>query len=63
LGLTGWVANQMDGTVLVVAEGAEERLTSLVRWLHRGSPSARVNQVDATWLPATGEFHGFDVRR
>ncbi|HMN27621.1 MAG TPA: acylphosphatase [Caldilineaceae bacterium] len=62
LGLTGWVANEFDGTVIVVAEGAEATLNSLLRWLHRGSPSARVDQVDASWLPATGEFYGFDIR-
>jgi acylphosphatase len=62
LGLTGWVANQYDGTVKLVAEGPEETLTILLRWLHRGSPSARVFQVDATWSAATKEFARFEIR-
>jgi acylphosphatase len=62
LRLTGWVANQPDGTVKIVAEGPDEPLDQLVRWLHRGPPAARVDRVDATWAEATGEFHNFTIR-
>jgi acylphosphatase len=62
LGLTGWVANQWDGSVKVVAEGPDEGLRHFLRWLHRGPPAARVEQVDVQWTPATGEFQGFQVR-
>ena len=62
LGLTGWVANHPDRTVRVVAEGSETAVTQFVEFLHRGSPSARVNKVDSQYLPATGEFSNFRVR-
>ncbi len=62
LGLTGWVANRPDGTVEVVAEGPENALASLERWLHRGSPAARVERVDVQWSPASGEFSRFQIR-
>ncbi len=62
LNLTGWVANRFDGTVQVVAEGDRADLERLLNFLHRGSPSARVDRVEATWHAATGEFDRFRVR-
>jgi acylphosphatase len=62
LQLTGWVANQPDGTVYVVAEGPAEQLDQFFHWLHRGSPSARVERVTPNWLDATKEFNRFSIR-
>lgn len=62
LELTGWVANQHDGGVRVVAEGPEAALQQLARFLQQGPPAARVAQVDARWFPAVGEFDSFQVR-
>ena len=62
LGLTGWVANRWNGTVETVAEGRREALGEFQNFLHRGSPSAMVQQVDVTWETATGEFRRFGVR-
>lgn len=62
LGLTGWVANQWDGSVKAVAEGPDQALRQFLRWLHHGPPAARVEQVDVQWSEATGEFHSFQVR-
>ena len=63
LGVTGWVTNQVDGTVNVVAEGPEAALTQLVDWLHTGSPMARVEWVDVEWSAATHEFTRFRIRQ
>ena len=60
--LTGWVRNEADGSVSVVAEGEQEALEAFEQFLHRGSPAARVERVDAMWREATGEFRGFRVR-
>jgi acylphosphatase len=62
LQLTGWVANQSDGSVRVVAEGTEAQLHDMVQFLHRGSPAAYVDRVDVAWTAATGEFTRFKVR-
>jgi acylphosphatase len=62
LNLVGWVANQADGTVRVVAEGERGELQRLLDFLHRGSPSAHVEHVQTTWTAATGEFTDFRVR-
>ncbi len=62
LGLTGWVRNQPDGSVMTVAEGTEENLQMFVQFLHHGPPAARVSHVDLTWQEASGEFTRFEVR-
>lgn len=62
LGLTGWVQNERDGSVQLVAEGSEESLAELRRFLQEGSPMARVNNVQASMSNASGEFARFEVR-
>ncbi len=62
LRLTGWVANQYDGTVKVVAEGPHQSLQELAHFLAEGSPLAKVEQVETKWLDATNEFTHFNVR-
>jgi len=62
LGVTGWVANRRDGTVETVAEGQRSDLEELVDFLHRGSPAARVEEVDVEWASPKDEFDGFRVR-
>lgn len=61
-GITGWVRNEPDGTVSVVAEGEKEALESLVAFLQRGPSAAHVERVETTWQDASGEFSGFHVR-
>ena len=62
LDLTGWVANEANGTVHCVAEGSRETLERLLGKLRTGPPGARVADVSATWLPAAGGLDGFVVR-
>jgi len=61
LGLTGWVRNNADGTVEVVAEGARPELNQLDRVLWEGPRLARVDAVDERWSEATGGFDRFDL--
>lgn len=63
LKLTGWVRNLPGGRrVEVVAEGAEEQLRELVRYLHSGPPGASVDDVEIEWQNGNGEFDRFSVR-
>mgnify|MGYP000038289604 CR=1 FL=1 len=62
LDLRGWVANEPEGSVRVVAEGPRWALEALRERLEIGPPAARVERVIARFLPATGEFAGFGVR-
>ncbi|MFC1498501.1 acylphosphatase [Verrucomicrobiota bacterium] len=61
LGITGWVRNLRDGTVEVVAEGEEEVLNKVLVWCRKGSSFARVTDVRAEYLSATGEFESFEI--
>jgi acylphosphatase len=62
LKLKGWVANRGDGSVRVVAEGPEPGLRRLAAWLQVGPPAAYVEEADIRWMPAAGEFQGFEIR-
>lgn len=62
LGLTGFVRNTPDGRVELVACGEESRLAELERWLWKGPPAARVENVIAADEPLQ-RFSGFGVRR
>jgi len=62
LGLRGWVRNLPDGTVEVVAAGAEETLSTLAGWLWEGPRFARVDRVTLEeWTEPVPE--GFAIRR
>lgn len=56
LGLTGYVQNEPDGSVSIIAEGIPEKLQELVQWCHHGPPMARVEQVNVE----SNEQTGFD---
>jgi acylphosphatase len=60
--LTGWVANEHDGSVRVVAEGPAPEIASFRAALEDGPPSAVVERVSAVEMPATGSFGEFSVR-
>ena len=63
LGLTGYVANQVDGRVLVVAQGPREAGEKLLQLLEGGAarPSrpGRVDNVVADWSEPHEQFDGF----
>jgi len=46
LGVAGWVRNNFDGTVEVLAMGSSEQLTGLRDRLRAGPRAARVDAVD-----------------
>ncbi|MFL5680612.1 MAG: acylphosphatase [Chloroflexota bacterium] len=62
LPVTGWVANESDGSVRCVAEGQRPALDALLGILREGPHGARVDHVAETWMPATGTFDRFRVR-
>jgi acylphosphatase len=45
LGLAGWVRNNLDGTVEVLAMGSAEQHSVLLAKLQRGPRAARVDEV------------------
>ena len=64
LGLVGWVMNGDDErSVELVAEGEPEALAEMQRRLAQGPPGARVEQVEARRLAASGEYGSFGIVR
>jgi acylphosphatase len=62
LALTGWVANESDGSLRVVAEGSPSALAELEGALRRGPSGADVRSLDVSRGPAAGSFSRFEVR-
>ncbi len=62
LGLKGWVRNLPSGSVEVVAQGSEQDVQALVRFLHNGPPHARVDAVDTTTIVTDPSLVHFNVR-
>ncbi|WP_344868487.1 acylphosphatase [Comamonas faecalis] len=65
LGLRGWVRNRRDGSVEVLASGAEIDVQALITWAHGGPPAARVERVEVqpALLQAGDALPGFEQRQ
>ena len=61
LGLRGWVRNNDDGTVELVAEGRRSELERLKMAAEEGPRMARVQRVEGQWSTATGGLGDFDL--
>lgn len=62
LGLNGWVKNNGDGSVEILAEGDKDKLEELIEWCKEGPRSAQVEKVEVKWQKYVGEFEGFEIR-
>lgn len=62
LSLTGWVRNLPDGRVEAVCEGSETSLKTLLDKIRAGPMDRYIQQVQATWDRASGEFDDFEIR-
>lgn len=61
-GLVGWVKNEDDRTVRIVAEGEEIELEKLIKWCYNGPILARVDKIDVQWEKATSQFDKFEIK-
>jgi acylphosphatase len=61
LGLRGWVRNNDDGSVELLAEGSRSALEQLLKAARLGPRSARVTEVEERWSPAAGGLETFDL--
>ena len=62
LGVHGWCRNEADGSVEVEVEGERAAVEALVRFLHRGPPGARVEDVALRWDAHRGDLGPFRAR-
>ena len=54
IGVTGWVRNEPDGSVLAHVEGEPDQVNDMVVWLRHGPPAAKVSNVAVRDAAPTG---------
>ncbi|MGW8316462.1 MAG: acylphosphatase [Bacteroidales bacterium] len=62
LGLSGWVENRMDGSVLAEVQGSAEACHAFLRWCREGTGYSWVEKVEVEERDP-GQFQGFSIRR
>jgi Acylphosphatases len=62
LGLHGYVRNDSNGDVEVVAQGTRPALERLLTALRRGPSAAQVQDVQTTWREPSEHVSGFHIR-
>ena len=62
LGLTGWVANNWDGSVTLEAQGTRAALDALVPLIEQSNRWAQIDRTETTDLPTKDREYGFDVK-
>lgn len=62
LGIVGYVQNNQDGSVLVVAQAEPDTLKDFVEYLHEGSVLSLVEGVAVEWRTAEVVYSDFSVR-
>ena len=60
-GVTGYVRNECDGSVTLVAEGDEDDLNGLLQAVRNSGVGRFVINEFMSWESATGEFDSFGV--
>lgn len=60
LGVTGWVRNEADGSVLLHAEGDDDAVDALVAWCRTGPSTAKVADVAVREAAPSGAT-SFDI--
>jgi acylphosphatase len=60
--VSGYVKNEFDGTVSLVAEGEEDQLIELMNAVRSSQPGRHITHELVKRSPATGGFTGFGVQ-
>lgn len=60
-GLTGYVKNLPDGTVEALVQGEEAAINNFIEWCKKGSPSAQVEKVAASWGHPAENYDSFQT--
>ncbi len=62
LDITGFVSNQENGDVEIVAQAEQESLDSFINWCHEGPLMAKVENMDINELSTSEIFPNFEIR-
>lgn len=61
LGLKGWIRNNSDGSVEIIAEGERVDLEKFTEWCHQGPRHSTVNHVVINWESYSDRFDEFTI--
>jgi acylphosphatase len=61
IGVSGWVRNEWDGTVLVYCDGESLLVDRFVSWCRKGPSLSHVISVDINDVPYQGLYDGFKI--
>lgn len=62
LGITGWIQNTPENTVIGVAVGGEEQLRQFISWCKQGPPLSQVDSLHVEGVPVE-VFPDFSILR
>ena len=61
LNLTGFVRNNPNGTVEIVAEGSKDNIDKLISWCKKGPLLSKVTDIKIKREKPTGKFTDFSI--
>ncbi|MDP2632856.1 MAG: acylphosphatase [Candidatus Curtissbacteria bacterium] len=61
LGVTGWVRNEADGSVVMMVVGDRKNLEKFVKWCKGGPPLSKVERVEVDWRESEQDFASFEI--
>lgn len=62
MGITGWVKNAVDGSVLIIAQGTEAEIKTFIDYLYIGPTRSRVDKISTCMMQITIVFDSFSVK-
>lgn len=62
LGIYGWVKNEPDGTVLIIAQCPENNLKELIKWCYNGIGGAQVTKIESESIEPREKFEKFEIK-
>lgn len=61
LGITGWVKNEWDGSVLMEAQATENQISEMIKLINRGT-YIRIERINQHTIPVDEKERGFHIR-
>ena len=60
-GVTGWVKNEWDGSVLMEAQGTNRQINEMLKLINKGS-YIRIDRLEYHEIPVEENSRGFHIR-
>jgi len=62
MGVKGWIRNEADGSITIIIEGDDDRVSNFVNWCKQGSPMSTIKDVEIKDSKYSGLFKNFEIR-